>query len=118
MRFLEYSLSFLLIALLASCSNEVDGLLEITSVKFHHPDDYVVSINTSRHPFNLLDEDSALFNCVNVVGGTRSADDYFTVEKDVSSNETVVLHEYSPHVWLGNVLYRSSVADCTYRPTA
>jgi putative hemolysin len=116
MRFLEYSLSFLLIALLASCSNEVDGLLETTSVKFHHPDDYVVSINTSRHPFNLLDEDSALFNCGNVVGGTRSADDYFTVEKDVSSNETVVLHEYSPHVWLGNVLYRSSVADCTYRP--
>lgn len=116
MRFSEYSLSFLLITFLASCSNEVDGLLKTTSVTFHHPDDYVVSINTSRHSFNLLDEDSALFNCGNVVRGTRSADDYFTVEKDISSNETVVLPEYSPHVWLGNVLYRSSVADCTYRP--
>ena len=65
----------------------------------------------------MLDEDSTLFNYSNGLKSvTRSVDDYFTVEKDVSTNETVVLPEYNPHVWLGNVLYRSSVADCTYRP--
>lgn len=117
MRFSEYLHSFLLIALLTSCSDGIEELLEITPAKFHHPDDYVVSINTNRSPFNLLDKDSTLFNCGNIVGrGTRSADNDFTVEKDVSSNETVVLPEYSPHVWIGNVLYRSSVANCTYRP--
>ena len=117
MRLYKYLLSFLFIAPLSSCTEESDGQLETSPVKFHHPDDYVVSISTSRNAFNLLDEDSTLFSCGNGVWrSTRSGDDYFTVEKDVSTNETVVLPEYSPHVWLGNVLYRSSVADCTYRP--
>ena len=117
MHLYKYLLSFLFIAPLSSCTEESDGQLETSPVKFHHPDDYVVSISTSRNPFNLLDEDSTLFSCGNGVWrSTRSGDDYFTVEKDVSTNETVVLPEYSPHVWLGNVLYRSSVADCTYRP--
>lgn len=117
MRFFKFFLSFLMIVLLISCSDETENLLETVPTKFHHPDDYVVSINTSRNAFNLLGKDSTLFNRDNGIWrATRSTDDYFTVEKDISSNETVVLPEYSPHVWIGNVLYRSSVANCTYRP--
>lgn len=109
--------SFLFIFPFTSCTDETENYLELVPIKYHHPDDYVVSISTSRNPFNLLDEDSTLFNYSNGLKSvTRSVDDYFTVEKDVSTNETVVLPEYNPHVWLGNVLYRSSVADCTYRP--
>ncbi len=117
MRFPNYLFSFLLLVPLISCTDETENYLVTAPIKYHHPDDYVVSISTSRNPFNLLDEDSTLFNGSNGLRGiTRSIDDYFTVEKDVSTNETVVLPEYSPHVWLGNVLYRSSVADCTFKP--
>jgi len=117
MRFPNYLFSFLLLVPLDSCTDETENYLVTAPIKYHHPDDYVVSISTSRNPFNLLDEDSTLFNGSNGLRGiTRSIDDYFTVEKDVSTNETVVLPEYSPHVWLGNVLYRSSVADCTFKP--
>lgn len=116
MRLLPFFLSYLLVVLIG-CSGETGIYPDATSVKFHHPNDYVVHINTSRNSFNILEKDADLFNYDNVVKrGTRSSDDYFTVEKDVSTNETVVLPEYSPHVWIGNVLYRSSVADCTYRP--
>lgn len=117
MHFLEYLFIFLSLILLNSCSDKAERLLEMTATKYHHPEDYAISINTNRSPFNLLDKDSMLFDYKNFMRrSTRSMDDYFTVEKDVSSNETVVLPEYIPHVWLGNVLYRSSVADCTYRP--
>lgn len=117
MRFSKYYFCFLFIAFLTSCTNDNEEYLETALTKYHHPDDYVVSISTSRNPFNLLDKDSTLFkNGSGLRRFTRSADDYFSVEKDVSTNETVVLPEYSPHVWLGNVLYRSSVANCTYRP--
>lgn len=119
MRCLKHLLFFLFIVSLTSCTDKAEDYLEIAPIKLHHPDDYVVSINTSRNPFNLLDEDSTLFNCGNGIRrSTRSSDDYFTVEKDVSTNETVVLPDYTPHVWLGNVLYRSSVVDCTYRPVS
>ena len=117
MRPYTYIPALVLLISLSSCTNETDCLVETNETPLHHPEDHVVLINTSRNPYNLVNKDSALFS--GVMGRwslTRSSDDYFTVEKDVSTNETVVLPEYQPHVWLGNVLYRSSVADCTYRP--
>lgn len=117
MKNLTHLLFLPVIALCASCSNETEEFLETSTAKPHHLDDYVVSINTSRNPCNLLGEDSTLF--VGHKGTrmlTRASSDYFTAEKEVSSNETVVLPEYSPHVWIGNVLYKSSVANCTYKP--
>ena len=117
MRFLKIILSFLFITTFSSCIDETEYDLKPTQVELHHPDDYVISINTSRNHYNLLDKDSTLFTSGSNAGIlTRSTGDYFTVEKDVSTNETVVLPEYTPHVWLGNVLYRSSVAECTYKP--
>ena len=99
-----------------SCTEGDEEILKTSSAKLH-PDDYVISINTSRNPFNLIDEDSALFTChKEAMLGTRASSDYFTVEKDVSTNETVILPEYNAHIWIGNVLYKSSVANCTYRP--
>ena len=116
MRYSIYLILLLFTVSLNSCSDEIEDNLSALPTKFHHPEDCVVPINTSRNQFNLLDKDSALFSSGRTKIITRSADDYFVVEKDVSTNETVVLPEYSPHVWLGNVLYRSSVANCKYKP--
>lgn len=116
MYFLKLILNLLVVALFVSCSDEIDTHPK-AQLHTHRPDDYVVAINTSRSAFNILDKDSILFSRASgFKREVRSVNDYFTVEKDVSTNVTVVLPEYSPHIWLGNVLYRSSVADCTYKP--
>ena len=113
---LKYIHFLLFVVLLFGCSDEIETHFS-TQLKKYHSNDNVIFINTSRNPFNLLNKDSMLFkSACGIKRHPRSGDDYFSIEKDVSSNVTVVLPEYSPHVWLGNVFYRNSIADCSFRP--
>lgn len=36
--------------------------------------------------------------------------------REVESSESVVLPELIPHIWIGNIMKISSIANCDYKP--
>ena len=81
---LKYIHFLLFVVLLFGCSDEIETHFS-TQLKKYHSNDNVIFINTSRNPFNLLNKDSMLFkSACGIKRHTRSGDDYFSIEKDVS----------------------------------
>lgn len=70
------------------------------------PAEIVININTTRSPGNILNSN----------GIQTRANDPFTEIRETESSESVVLPELMPHIWIGNLLTSSSVANCNYKP--
>jgi hypothetical protein len=74
-----------------------------------------IDINTTRNPYNMINSSGIHSDHLT---NTRSSNDEdpFVEEKIVESSESVVLPELTPHVFLGNIMRRSSIVDCQYVP--
>lgn len=115
---------FCIIAI-TGCVKEEDENIEFISNR-----DIVIDINTTRTIGNILGVNSdvelttrkstandSLGKEVNSdIGIITRANDPFTEIREVECFESVVLPELQPHIWIGNVLTKSSVADCNYNP--
>lgn len=104
---------YLLLILLLSCSNE--NTFEVNTNSSNSLNDFIspkieIDINTTRSAWNILESDS-----VDKVL-TRSSSDPFTEIRDVESSESIVLPELIPHIWVGNIMKISSIANCAYQP--
>lgn len=97
---------FLSVILFFSCSN--DEVTDLDPVNFSPPaGDVTIDISTTReYGDDLPFESSAV---------TRSSDP-FTEIRQVECSESVVVPELAPHIWIGNILTKNSVANCNYRP--
>jgi thiol-activated cytolysin len=113
---MKYIFILLITITFFNCTNCLDESISDSTSKLHHPKDYVVTINTTRQVGNIEKEDTAFFNTKNAPSTRSSNDDYFTIEKDVTTSECVILPEYASHIWMGNVLTKNSVANCIYKP--
>ena len=69
-----------------------------------------IEINTTRDAWNMLDNPSGS----GMLKSTSS--DPFTEIREVESTESIVLPELIPHIWVGNIMKKSSIADCIYQP--
>lgn len=69
-----------------------------------------IEINTTRDVWNMLDNPSGS----GMLKSTSS--DPFTEIREVESTESIVLPELIPHIWVGNIMKKSSIADCIYQP--
>lgn len=98
------SLIFCLIIVL-SCSTDDDNNITsmIGSVK---SSPLSIDISTYRNIENI-DSISLL---------TKSSGDPLIQVRNVETSESIVLPELLPHVWLGNIIKKSSVADLDYKP--
>lgn len=102
----------LLIFLMCSCSSE--DILYTRELKYTSQSgllsDIKIEINTTRDTWNMLDNPSGS----HILKSTSS--DPFTEIKDVECTESVVLPELVPHIWVGNIMKKNSIADCIYQP--
>lgn len=90
---------------LLSCSNEDDSkAINMGMMIKNEP--VSIAINTYRNIENI-DQISML---------TKSSGDPLLQIRDVETSESVVLPELLPHVWLGNIMKKNSVADLRYEP--
>ena len=106
-------LYFVLILVVTSCAtDDLDSQLSRNNSTASQ-DVITIDINTTRNPYNLIS--SAGFHS-DYLANTRSSndDDPFVEERIVESSESVVLPELTPHVFLGNIMRRSSIVDCQY----
>lgn len=122
---IKSSLIIFCIIAITGCVKEEDENLEFVSNK-----DIVIDINTTRTIGNILGVNSdvelttrksiandSLGEVVNSGSEiTTRANDPFTEIREVECFESVVLPELQPHIWIGNVLTKSSVVDCNYNP--
>ena len=108
MKKLIYLFSILLIF---SCSNDefFDTNVSELSLNSSTSSGVEIAINTTRDAWNMLETPKES-------GKTRSSSDPFTEIRDVESTESVVLPELVPHIWVGNIMKKSSIADCIYQP--
>lgn len=96
---------FFFLLFVIGCSS--DELVKIESIKeLSLADNITIEINTSR----TYGEGS-----LSMGAKTRSSDP-FTEIREVESSESVVLPELQPHIWIGNILTKNSVANCNYKP--
>lgn len=74
-----------------------------------------IDINTTRNPYNMINSSGIHSDHLT---NTRSSNDEDPIveERIVESSESVVLPELTPHVFLGNIMRRSSIVDCQYVP--
>lgn len=86
-----------------SAGNPIEIIEKIQSTI---PAEIEIDINTTRNLGNILSP-------INLQ--TRTGDP-FTEIRETESSESVVLPELQPHIWIGNILKSSSVADCNYKP--
>ena len=98
--------------LIASCNKEEvlpEGIRQNTPLKKN----YVIDINTTRSAGNILGAVTG-----NGLGPATRAmgDDPFTEIREVECFESVVLPELQPHIWIGNIMTKSSVVNCVYKP--
>ena len=100
----KYIHIFLYISLVG-CTGEQSLEIMKESVK-PAPAEIVIDINTTRNPCNTL----------GFTGMKTRNSDPFTEIRETESSESVVLPELMPHIWIGNLLTGSSVADCNYKP--
>ena len=108
-------LYFVLITTVTSCAtDELDSQLSRNNSTY--PQNAItIDINTTRNPYNLISS-TGLHS--DYLANTRSSndDDPFVEERIVESSESVVLPELTPHIFLGNIMRRSSIVDCQYIP--
>lgn len=98
------------LALIIVCVFAIAGCVkEDESIDFVSNKDIVIDINTTRAVGNILRANSG-------VKLRASTSDPFTEIREVECFESVVLPELQPHIWIGNILTKSSVADCNYNP--
>lgn len=104
---MKKTLFLIAISLLFSCTDE-NLVNDISSLK----KEKVIEINTTRSEGNILGVNSEMGI------GTKStnATDPFTEIREVECFESVVLPELQPHIWVGNILTKSSIVDCNYKP--
>lgn len=107
----KIALYLLPVLIMASCSKEIafePEPVEIDEVP-------AISIIAGRNEGNfVLSESMAESACTKVAPGTG----IFDRDIDVSCYETVVLPETRPHIWVGNVVKKNSIADCQYTPVS
>ena len=100
---------------LFACTNEDTLLYEDLCIN-KHKNDIVINIKTYRTSGNILSKDSIYFKKKKQM--RISSTDPFTIVREVECFESIILPELQPHIWLGNVLTRNSVANCNYKPIA
>ena len=90
-----------------ACAEDKPNLEDFQLDEIHHSENYVFNINTTRSVGNILTPQTI----------TRAVDaDPFTEIREVECFESVVLPELQPHIWIGNILTKGSVANCIYKP--
>ena len=90
-----------------ACAEDKPNLENFQLDEIHHSENYVFNINTTRSVGNILTPQTI----------TRAVDaDPFTEIREVECFESVVLPELQPHIWIGNILTKGSVANCIYKP--
>lgn len=95
--------------LLAGCSKDIAQLQHENVIS--QEQDVVIEIDTER--YGETADSTALAS--HRTGLTRSSDP-LTEIRDVKSFESVILPELQPHIWVGNTVKKSSIADCDYSP--
>lgn len=120
-----------LLSLIILCVFAITGCIkEDENIDFVPNKDIVIDINTTRTVGNILGTNSNVEimsrkSAVIDSSGNEansdimlraSASDPFTEIREVECFESVVLPELQPHIWIGNILTKSSVADCNYNP--
>lgn len=70
-----------------------------------------INISTTRDIWNMLKLGEEIQK-----PDTRSSSDPFTEIREMESSESVVLPELQPHIWIGNILTKNSISDCSYKP--
>ncbi len=95
-----------IILLIAGCSSE-DDIIDKSTLNAIIPEskEITIDIATTRNLGNLMIRDLAL-----------DTGDPFTEMREVVSSESVVLPELTPHIWIGNIMRISSIANCDYKP--
>lgn len=116
---------FLLIAFtMLGCINHDDN------INFISKENIIIDIKTTRTVGNILGANSYLsfrpskLSVIDSLESTANSDiklkvnasDPFTEIREVECFESVVLPELQPHIWIGNILTKSSVVDCNYIP--
>lgn len=76
-------------------------------------DMYTIEINTTRSIGNILSTER---NPSPFTKASNDDDDFFNEVRQVQSFESIVLPELQPHIWVGNILTKESIADCNYKP--
>lgn len=85
-----------------------DTSSQVNSISKNSP--IICDISTFRTVGNISDSDFGM-------GQTKSSSsDPFTESREIESSESVVLPELIPHIWVGNILKKSSIADMQYKP--
>lgn len=120
-----------LLSLIILCVFAITGCIkEDENIDFVPNKDIVIDINTTRTVGNILGTNSnveimsrksaVIDSSGNEANSDKmlraSASDPFTEIREVECFESVVLPELQPHIWIGNILTKSSVADCNYNP--
>lgn len=90
--------------ILLSCNDDFISTQQAESIA----KDQVIEIKTTRNEWNILQNGMKL--------KSSSGDPNFVDTKEVESTESVVLPELVPHIWVGNILRKSSIANCDYKP--
>lgn len=106
-----FSLTLLFAFALLSCSDEQIYDLDSKEASTFNNKDCIIRINTSR----MEDDFSEANLCLSKIK-TRASDDPFEVERRCVSNNCVILPELRNFIFPGNVLMRTSVANCDYTP--
>lgn len=75
------------------------------------------NIASSDNDINIEIKTSRMYgeNLPSGISTTR-ANDPFTEIREVECSESIVVPELQPHIWIGNILTKNSVADCNYKP--
>lgn len=90
----------------SSCEDD-----DVVSYRSFSTDYDVIEIKTFRDPENLMGESNRSLKLKSTY-----SDDPFIETKDVETSESVVMPEFQPHIWLGNILKKSSIINCDYYP--
>jgi len=99
----------MIVTILSSCSklNEED----IKVNEYSSASDIVLTINTTRNEGNILHDHST-----DNISLRSITNDPFTEIRKVVSTESVILPELQQHIWIGNIVQRKSIVDCSYIP--
>ena len=99
--------------LIASCTKVDDSPNGAGKAESTKTSDIVIDINTARSAGNIL---GAVAENGSGPATRAMGDDPFTEIRKVECFESVVLPELHPHIWIGNIMTKGSVANCTYKP--
>jgi len=104
----KYFILYLIVFSFFGCENTDFEFDNIDDVILTNP---VIDINTTRSAGNILRTAPLLRSST-----STASDDPFTEIREVECFESVVLPELQPHIWIGNIMTKSSIVDCNYSP--